>query len=914
MAFTPGTQLGPYTITGPLGAGGMGEVYRATDTKLGREVAIKTLPSALANEPERLARFEREAKLLATLNHANIGAIYGLDEHAGTQFLAMELIEGETLEAKLKTGSLPVEDALRIALQIAEALEAAHEKGVIHRDLKPANVMVTSDGVVKVLDFGLAKAFSGDPNAASPAHSPALSLAMTQQGLILGTAGYMSPEQASGQATDQRADIWAFGVVLYEMLTGLPLFSGESVPHILADILRTEPDWNRLPKNLHPRLRLLLTRCLNKKVRDRYHSIADARVDIEEILRHPDIPAAAAPGEASSGQRVWPIAAALVAGLLAAGLTVWGLTRPPAPALARFDVTPETAPTVMLNSPSFAISADGQSIAYLVGGDFRGGRELRIRRLDQLESRTLLSESDDTISSPFFSPDGTQVGFYSFVVATSENILRRVSVQGGPASTIARISGNLRGASWGTDGTVVFATQDRESGLWRVRATGGEPELLTTPDTASGAVDHMWPEILPGGDAVLYTVVGESEESSKIAALSLATGEETVLLSGASSPRYSPTGHLLYGRAGTLIAVAFDPAELRIAGDAVPVQEGVLTKGNLGITEASLASNGSLLYLSGSQAATEGGRRLVWVDSAGGETPVPMPARAYQQVLLAPDEARAAFVIEGDRAVWIGDLERGTLQRLPADLGLDNPSLLFFSDDGRRIASSARREAGPAVIWQSVDGAGEPESLVTLDASIASIPWGDLAPDGRQIVLTTGGAGNLDIRTGELGDGASFRAVLATPAVEFGSVLSPDGSWLAYSSNDTGTIDVYMQRFPDGGGRIPVSVGGGIVPRWSADGSSLTYLSFTALVPQTMVRVPVTGLNRNDAPPVLGSPMELFRWRYYFVPQAMKTFDMTANGERFLMITGASQNEGNANRLILVQNWFEELNRLLPTN
>ncbi len=315
MALEPGTRFGNYEIGEAIGAGGMGEVYRATDTTLERDVAIKTLPRELAQEPDRLARFEREAKLLATLNHAHIGAIYGLDAHDGKQFIVMELVEGITLEEKLKAGALAVDDALRIALQIAEALEAAHAKGVVHRDLKPANVMITGDGVVKVLDFGLAKAFSGNPNEASPAHSPALSMAMTQQGLILGTAGYMSPEQASGQATDQRADIWAFGVVLYEMLTGLPLFSGESVPHVLADVLRTEPDWSRLPKNLHPRLQFMLERCLEKKVRDRYHSIADIRVDIEKILSDPHGATAAAvsaPASRSTWQRVFPVATALV--------------------------------------------------------------------------------------------------------------------------------------------------------------------------------------------------------------------------------------------------------------------------------------------------------------------------------------------------------------------------------------------------------------------------------------------------------------------------------------------------------------------------------------------------------------------------------------------------------------------------
>jgi serine/threonine protein kinase len=391
MPLTPGTRIGPYEILSTLGAGGMGEVYRAVDTKLGREVAIKTLPSALAQDPDRLARFEREAKLLATLNHAHIGAIYGLDEHAGTQFIAMELIEGQTLEQKLKDGPLPVEDALRIGLQIAEALEAAHEKGVVHRDLKPANIMVTPNGVVKVLDFGLAKAFSGNPNEASPAHSPALSVAMTQQGLILGTAGYMSPEQASGQATDQRADIWAFGVVLYEMLTGLPLFSGESVPHILADVLRSEPNWNRLPKNLHPRVKLLLERCLAKKPRNRLHSIADARIEIEAILADPHGAAGEGGGaeavrSGSLPQRLAVAVVLLAVGAVVAGVAAWTLKPEPQRPLRRFSYRLPSDQSLLANQPNLvnlAVSPDGRRFAYSARvGD---SNTLFVRELGELD-------------------------------------------------------------------------------------------------------------------------------------------------------------------------------------------------------------------------------------------------------------------------------------------------------------------------------------------------------------------------------------------------------------------------------------------------------------------------------------------------------------------------------------------------
>jgi Tol biopolymer transport system component len=914
MALAAGTRLGSYEITGPLGVGGMGEVYRATDTKLGRDVAIKTLPMAFAKDTDRLARFEREAKLLAALNHAHIAAIYGLDEHEGTQYLAMELVEGETLEEQLKKGPLPVEDALRLALQIAEALEAAHEKGVVHRDLKPANVMVTAGGQVKVLDFGLAKAFSGDPNQTALAHSPALSLAMTQQGLILGTAGYMSPEQASGQATDQRADIWAFGVVLYEMLTGLPLFSGESVPHILAAVLQTEPDWKRLPKNLHPRLRQLLERCLEKKVRNRYHSIADVRVDIEKVLSDPqgvapraDVPAGG-PVRSSTSRIAVPVAAALVLGLLVAGLSVWTVMRPSVPSLARFDMTPDGGLLVTQYSPSAVVSPDGRSIAYLAGGRSNvGADELRLRRLDQLGSTALVETAGrEYIASPFFSPDGAQIGFYT---NPNPTVLKRVSIEGGPASTIAKLFGSLRGTSWGRDGTIVYGTSDTASGLWRVRATGGEPEMLTKPDASQGEVNHWWPEILPNGQAVLFTIVGASEEDSKIAVLSLATGQQQVLLRGGVSPHYSPTGHVLFGRGGTLFAVGFDARRLQIEGEPVPVQEGVVTKADLGATEASLASNGTLVYLSGGTQAEGVERHLVWVDTEGRETPVPTPPRAYDGVILSPDGTHAALTIEGDKAIWLSDLGRGTLERLPADLGDQEPSVLFFSPDGQRVASTAVRDGRQAVVWQAIDGTGAAESLIAFDASVQRVVYAALSPDGMWIAPSVSRGSQPDLGVVAVGDPKSYRDFLATPAAEFGAAISPDGHWIAYASTDAGDPQVYVQRFPEGGGRLAVSVGGGVFPQWSADGNALTYVRMDKRQRVAMARVPVTGLQGPKASPTFGASKDLFSWKNNNNSDPA----MAPSGERFLLIVADAQGAKTDNRLILVQNWSDELKRLVPT-
>ena len=428
MALAAGARLGAYEIAGQLGTGGMGEVYRATDTKLGREVAIKTLPSALAQDSDRLARFEREAKLLAALNHAHIAAVYGLDAHEGTEYLAMELVEGETLEAKLKDGPLPVEDALHLALQIADALEAAHSKGVIHRDLKPANIMITHDGAVKVLDFGLAKAFSGDAKEASPAHSPALSLAMTQQGLILGTAGYMSPEQASAQTTDQRADIWAFGVVLYEMLTGLPLFGGESVPHILAAVLQTEPDWKRLPKDLHPRLKLLLEHCLAKKPHNRLHSIADARIDIQDVLDDPQSTrVASSVATRRSFRTVLPlVAAAITATAAVAVLVGWKLWPESGPApITRFAYSVPQRQTIdSVGRSIVTLSPDGRSFVYNTADG------LFLRSMDQLDARRIPGTEENSLN-PFFSPDGQSVAYFA------GGRLMRVALSGGAPVVIA---------------------------------------------------------------------------------------------------------------------------------------------------------------------------------------------------------------------------------------------------------------------------------------------------------------------------------------------------------------------------------------------------------------------------------------------------------------------------------------------
>ena len=900
MALGVGTRLGAYEITGELGVGGMGEVYRATDTNLKRDVAIKVLPESFAADVDRLARFRREAEVLASLNHPNIAQIHGLERNERTTALVMELVEGPTLADRIAEGPIAPDDALGIAMQIADALEAAHEQGIVHRDLKPANIKLRPDGTVKVLDFGIAKAL-GPQRGTSDPHIPSLTTpAMTEAEVLLGTAAYMSPEQARGKPVDERADIWAFGCVLYEMLTGQPAFAGEDVPTTLARVLANEANMKSLPGAISADARKAIELCLQKDLNRRIADIRDVKLALQGMFE--TAPRSTA-GEETVGRPPWrralPVAAGVVIAALSTGLTMWSLTRTSTPGLERFDMTPDGGLTVFSAYSSVAVSPDGQSIVYAGIPP-----KLRLRRLDQLSPTTLADEG----GNPFFSPDGAQIGFAAGGIDNA--VLKRVSIQGGPAATITKLPRPLRGASWGPDGTIIYGTRDPDSGLWRVRATGGEPEMLTKPDPKSGVVYHWWPEILPDGKAVLFTMVGASEQDSKIAVLSLATGKQRVLLRGGVSPHYSPTGHLLFGRAGSLFAVRFDASRSQIQGEPVPVQQGILTK-KIYATEASLASNGTLLYLNRPH-TTAPERRLVWVDTEGHETPVSIPPHAYNQVVLSPDGTHAALGIAGDKAVWFADLKRGRLDRLPADLGDKEPSVLFFSAEGRRVASSAIRGGRQAIVWQAIDGTGAAEPLVTFDdASVNAVIAGTLSPDGKRFVPTVSRA-SYDLGIVSVGDPKSYEDFLATPSQELGAAISPDGHWIAYCSYQMGTFQVYVQRFPKGGGRNLVSTKGGLYPHWSADGSALTYVRLDGLTPVGMVRVLVTGLGGRERSPTFGAPKELFPWKYFFAASGASHFDATTDGKRFLMIAGGVRSY-EAGRLVLVQNWSEDLKRLLPT-
>ena len=777
MALTPGARLGIYEIIASIGVGGMGEVYRATDTTLGRQVAIKILPDAFASDPERLARFEREAKTLASLNHPHIAAIYGFEKSAGMHALVMELVEGPTLADRVAQGPIPLDEALPIAKQIAEALEAAHEQGIIHRDLKPANIKVRSDGTVKVLDFGLAKAME-PTGAMSPnvSQSPTITTpAMTQAGMILGTAAYMSPEQAKGRTVDKRSDVWAFGCVLYEMLTGRRAFEGDDVTDTLAPSCGPNRIGRALPPEPPASIRRLLRRCLQKDRKRRLSDAAGARLEIDDALTVPASDVVTLPATASRAGwlRGAVIAtAALVVGGAAAGGAVWITTRPGPARVVRTTIQTSGA-TALVNSPraagSLAITPDGSRIVYTAAG------QLVVRRLDQFEATPLISLGSPT--QPFISPDGQWVGFFDGMV------LKKVAMTGGPPVTVFEDNspmGGPLGATWGADGTIVYADAGG-AGLRRVSAGGGEAETLTTPDRAQGEIRHARPEFLPGGRALLFTIgyAGGGPDGARIAVLDLETGAKTVLLTGQHA-KYLRSGHLVYGTEGTLRAVVFDLEQRTVVGAPVPLLAPVAVRGPQGAYEYDVADDGTIVYLS-ANVAPPATRTLVWVDRQGRETPLGAEAHSYVHPRLAPDGTRVAVL--NALNIWIWDLARA---RLTAGT-LDGGNIPIWTPDSSRIIFSSLRGGGsPNLYAQAADGTGTATRLT--DSPNLQYPTG-ITPDATQVVLNEATPAALaDIRLLTMTPTPHVKPLVETRFDERGGVVSPDGRWLAYESNRLGAV------------------------------------------------------------------------------------------------------------------------------
>jgi serine/threonine protein kinase/Tol biopolymer transport system component len=903
MSLSAGIRLGPYEILSALGAGGMGEVYRARDTKLGRDVAIKVLPDALAHDPERLARFEREAKTLAALNHPNIAHIHGFEDSTAVPALVMELVEGPTLADRIATGARPIDETLKVAAHIADALAAAHEKGIVHRDLKPANVKITPDGVVKVLDFGLAKAAGGE-STPDLSQSPTLA-GVTRDGIILGTAPYMSPEQAKGRPVDKRTDLWAFGAVLYELLTGRRAFTGEGVSDTLAHVLMTEPDWTALPANTPASIRRLLRRCLEKDRKRRLADAADARLEIDDALASPTVETAAPADMPSRRVAPVPIAFALASGALIAALAMWAVTRPAPRALvspSRFAIVPPPGQSLAISSffRDLALSPDGRYLVYRAGGTVTGG-PLMVRAMDALDAQPLAGIT--TARNPFFSPDSRWIGFFD------NDELKKVSVTGGPAITISRLVGpGPRGASWGDDNTIVFATNDPKTGLLRVSADGGEPTVLTTPDASQHEGDHLFPSVLPGGRGVLFTITAGQAENTQLAVLDLKTGQRKTLLRGGSAAEYVETGHLIYAAAGTLRAVRFDLARLEVLSDPVPAVEYVIVA-STGAANYAVSRSGTLVYAPGDARA----RSLVWVDRQGHETPIKAPPRAYAIPRLSPDGTRIALDIrDQENDIWIWDLARETLTRLTSDPGLDAEPV--WTPDGRRLLFSSTRMGVANLYGQAADGTGTADRLTSSTIQPTSV-----TPDGTRVVgsatppktqwhVVLSPLASSASRAGHgpsPGPGLSrVEPLIQTPFIERNAEVSPDGHFLAYESNESGRNEIYVRPFPEvERGRWQVSTGGGTQAAWARNGRELFYLDGSNRL--TAVPVQTTGATFSA-----GNPIRLFD-RAYTTPVGFRTYDVSPDGQRFLMI----KEDQNATTpgMVVVEHWSEELKARVPT-
>jgi Tol biopolymer transport system component len=890
--------VGPYEVISAIGAGGMGEVYRALDTRLQREVALKVLPDVFALDPDRLARLQREAQVLASLNHPNIAAIYGFEQADGVRALALEMVEGPTLADRIAAGPIPLDEALPIARQIASALEAAHESGVIHRDLKPANVKVRPDGTVKVLDFGLAKAVEGGTSrSGSVSLSPTLTTpAVTGVGTILGTAAYMAPEQARGRVVDKRADIWAFGCVLYEMLTGARPFEGSDITDVLASVIKSDPDWAALPAGLPPAVRNVIHHCLKKDAGLRFRDIGDVRLALAGAFHtETAVPTAAPPAAPRrSLARVVLMAAGVVALATSVGGATWALMRPALPAVGRLAVLhSEAAVRFGGNGSDIVISPDGRRIAYLAGD---GEARLYLRPLDQLTPTPLAP----TISNPahiFVSPDGQWIGFGD----PTDITLKKVAVTGGPPLPLAKLSQNqgFNGAAWLPDDSIVFGTAN--TGLMRV-APGGEPAPITKTDPTKGEVAHRYPHALPGGEAVLFTIFtadGQSD-SLQVALLDLRTGQHQVIIRGGSSPLYSPSGHIVYGNNGTLRAVPFDLERLAIRGNPVGVIEGVVTKAS-GAVSAHMAADGSLVYVAGT--ATNARRNLVWVDRQGREEEIKVPPRTYAYARLSPDGRRIALDIRDEQNdVWTWDLVRNTLTRLTFNPGLDRGPI--WTADGTRIAVSTATAGAEAVYVQSADGSGTPTRVTP--AKGVFIPMA-FSPDGRYLLVNNSGTPPYDILMVDLQNLAEPKPLLNATYTEANPAVSPDGRWIAYQSNESGKDEIYVRPFPNvSEGRWQVSTNGGTRPLWSRNGRELFYF----IPPGVIMAAPVTPGAVFSA----GTPVAVVKGNYSS-PQTGRMYDVSPDGRRFLLIREVRPQGETAPpppQLIVVQHWTEELKRLVP--
>ncbi len=896
-----GKTLGTFECTALLGKGGMGEVYKAKDQKLGRDVAIKVLPEEFAEDADRVARFQREAKLLASLNHPNIAAIHGLEESDGTHFLVLELIEGDTLADRLKRGAIPVEESLKLALQIAEALEAAHEKGVIHRDLKPANIKVTPDGKVKVLDFGLAKAFAGEQAEVNLSHSPTLSEAATLQGVILGTAAYMSPEQARGKPVDKRTDIWAFGCVLYEMLTGQAAFQGDDVTEILAAVVKLDANLDLLPANLHPRVPEVLSCCLEKNLKDRYRDIGDVKLELAKahadeggVFQRP-VPIL----ESRTKLRTmmpWIVAAVILTAIIAgiAGLLFW--PTPPQPRITQFAV--ELAGEQIPFLHAVALSPDGTRFVY------RANNQLYVHALDQMVPTPIPGTEDG--ADPYFSPDGESIAF------STPTQLKTVSLTGVAPVVLADVgeggtAGHALVGAWDSQNRIFFG-QGGSYGLSQVPVGGGTPAPFAELGDHS---DLDYPDVLPGGEWVLFTdkVAEGGWSNANIVAQSTVTGDRKVVLKGGHFARYAPTGHVVYIQNGTLLAVGFDSDNVEVTGKAVPLVQNVSADEMGGHAQYAIAANGTLIYVPGTIDTSTPRRTLVWVDRQGKEEPIAAGPNDYRSPRISPDGTKVALNINTVDAsdIWTWDLIRETMTRLTFN---EESGGSVWTHDGQRIAFVSGDKNEPGVYWKAADGTGNDELISSVpDEAITPYSW---SSDGKTLVTYKITGSGTDIGSLSLEGDSEWKPLLQKEYMEFQPRISPDGRWIAYSSNESGDFEIYVRPFPEvDEGRWQVSTGGGNTALWSPDGRELFYLNR-----DSVMAVPV------ETEPTFrpGKPKALFKGIYVGLSfRDAHTWDISPDGKRFLMmkppgtIDEESSTEGPP-KIHVILNWFEILKQRVPVH
>jgi len=912
MPLDAGARLGAYEIVSPLGAGGMGEVYRARDTKIGRDVALKILPESFVHDPERVGRFQREAQILGALNHPHIAAIYGLEGAGPSQFLVMELVDGETLDARLKSGAVPADEALAIARQTADALQAAHDKSIVHRDLKPANIALTRDGQVKVLDFGLAKFSGGDPGqtAAGVTHSPTLTFAATQAGMILGTAAYMSPEQAKGRAADKRSDIWAFGCVLYEMLARKRAFAGEDITDVITSIMRDEPDWKALPSDIRPAVRTLLERCLRKNRQERIGDIAVARFLLDDSAAASPAAAAAAAQPEPRTRSFAPILAASLLAAIVVGAGAWAL-RPSRAALpvAKFSLTlPEGQQLTTTVRNIVAISPDGTELAFVAGN------RLFMRSLSEFDAHQLGgADAMTAMLCPSFSPDGRSIAFYA------DGSVKRMPVTGGTAVTVCSVDPPF-GLTWDATGILIGQAG---KGIVRCPADGGAAETLAT--VAQGEQVYG-PVMLPDGKTLLYTIAKATDgavrwDKAQIVAQTLASGARKTVVNGGADARYAG-GRLLYAMGGIVFAVRFDPASQTVLGGQVPVIEGVrrANGANSGVAHFATADNGTLVYIPGPTTTATAAFTIALADRTGTITPLPITAAPFYHVRASRDGARLAIGSDdgGQAIIWIHELGATSALRRLTLVGQNR--FPIWSPDGDRVAFQSDREGDRGIFAQRADGTGAVVRLTKPAQGERHQPesW---SPDGKVITFSLVKNNVFSLQTLTIQDGKIAPFANVTSAEPIGSAFSPDGRWLAYYSAPSETAatsaasgllnrGIFVQPFPATGDVYQVPKQQiDFQPLWSPKGDELFYVPTAAsgqLAAVTVTTKPAVAF---------GSPVLLrARATGNRLSNETRAFDILPDG-RFVGVVAPSDVVSTTvapTQLRFVLNWNEELKQRVP--